>query len=53
VAEAVSRIRQAKHPVVLAGHRVARAGEAEALTRFAELLHVPKEMASQESRPAV
>lgn len=41
VAAAVELLRSAKHPVVLAGHGVARAGQSKALTELVDLLHLP------------
>ncbi len=41
VAAAVALLRKAKHPIILAGHGVARAGQSEALTRLSEQLQVP------------
>ena len=41
VAAAIDLIREAKRPIMLAGHGVARAGQSEALTRLSELLHIP------------
>ena len=41
VAAAIELIRKAKRPIMLAGHGVARAGQSAALTRLAELLHMP------------
>lgn len=41
IAAAVELLRQAKHPVVLAGHGVARAGQSAALTELVDLLQLP------------
>ncbi len=41
IAAAIDLIRKAKRPIMLVGHGVARAGQSAALTRLAELLHMP------------
>jgi acetolactate synthase I/II/III large subunit len=41
VARAAQLLREARNPVVLAGHGAARAGASEALIRFAQALNIP------------